>query len=98
MPITCYYVNNNVVATKQLTKRAVQILDSKYEASNVLEVVDEQAGLNTCQNKAALYALVLSKNIGLFNGELGYWDSSPVSIELLNQTPSPFMLVPIWYH
>jgi hypothetical protein len=74
----CYYVNDDVVATKQLTKRA--LLDSKYEAIDVSKVVAEQAGLNTCQ-KAALHAL-LSKYKGLFNGELGDWDSSPVSIKL----------------
>jgi hypothetical protein len=76
----CYYVNDDIVATKQLTKRAVQILDSKYEANDMSKVVAEQAGLNTCQ-KAALHAL-LSKYKSLFNGELGDWDSSPVSIEL----------------
>jgi hypothetical protein len=76
----CYYVNNDVIATKQLTKRAVQILDSKYEAIDVSKVIAEQAGLNTCQ-KAALHAL-LSKYKGLFNCELSDWDSSPVSMEL----------------
>jgi hypothetical protein len=68
----CYYVNNDVVATKHLTKQAVQILDSKYKAINLAKVVAEQAGLNTCQ-KAALHAL-LSKYKGLFNGELGDWE------------------------
>jgi hypothetical protein len=82
MPITAtsIHVNNDVTATNHLTKRSVQILDSKYKAIDVAKVIAEQAGLNTCQ-KAALHAL-LSKYRGLFNGELGDWDSSPVSIEL----------------
>jgi hypothetical protein len=77
----CYYVNVDVVATKQLTKQAVQILDSKYEAMDVSKVVVEQAGLNTCQKVVVLHAL-LSKYKGLFNGELGDWNSSPVSVGL----------------
>jgi hypothetical protein len=92
----CYYVHNDVVATKQLTKQAVQILDSKYEAIDVSKVVAEQAGLNTCQ-KAALHAL-LSKYKGLFYGGLSDWDSSPVSIELQPNAKPFFMLMPIRYH
>ena len=76
----CYYAQDDVAATKQLTKRAVQILDSKYEAIDVSRVVSEQVGLDTMQ-KAALFSL-LDKYKVLFNGELGDWDSKPVSIEL----------------
>ena len=76
----CYYAQDDVAATKQLTKRAVQILDSKYEAIDVSRVVSEQVGLDTTQ-KAALFSL-LDKYKVLFNGELGDWDSKPVSIEL----------------
>jgi hypothetical protein len=91
----CYYVNDDVVATKQLTKQAVQILDSKYKAIDVVKVVAEQAGLNTCQ-KAALHAL-LSNYKSLFNGELGDWDSSPVSIELQSNA-NPFTRMHSRYH
>jgi hypothetical protein len=76
----CFYASDDVTATKQLTKRAVQILDSKYDAIDVGKVVAEQVGLDKSQ-KAALHAL-LTKYKNLFNGELGDWDSSPVSIEL----------------
>ena len=80
MAYHCYYMKDDVLATTQLTKRAIKILDSKYEAINVSKVVAEQVGLST-QQRSALYTL-LFKYQGLFNGELGDWDSSPVSIEL----------------
>jgi hypothetical protein len=53
----CYDGNDDIVATKHLTKQAVHILDSKCKAINVAKAVAEQAGLNTCQ-KAALHALL----------------------------------------
>lgn len=77
----CYYIKDDVLSTKQMTKRAVKILDSKYDAIDVSKVVEEQVGLNTCQKKG-LHAL-LTKYKVLFNGELGDWDSAPVSLELL---------------
>jgi hypothetical protein len=80
MAYHCYYIRDDVVATKQLTKRAIEILDSKYDAIDVSKVVSEQVGLSTAE-KNALHAL-LSKHKNLFNGELGDWDSSPVSLEL----------------
>ena len=76
----CYYIKDDVKSTKQLTKRVVEILDSKYDAIDVSKVVSEQVGLTTSQ-KASLHAL-LAKHKKLFNGELGDWDTSPVSIEL----------------
>ena len=83
----CYYVRDDVKATTQLTKRAIKILDSKYEAIDVSKVVAEQVGL-TAQQRSALFVL-LDKYKNLFNGELGDWKSSPVSLEL-QENAKPF--------
>jgi hypothetical protein len=76
----CYYIRDDVDATNELTKRTVKILDSKYDKIDVSAVVDKQEQLNATQ-KQQLHKL-LTKHENTFNGELGDWKSSPVSIEL----------------
>jgi len=60
---------------------ATDILDAKYEWTDVAEVVDKQTHLNAHQKKDLLQ--VLQDNCKMFNGTLGLYPHRKVHIELV---------------
>jgi hypothetical protein len=69
-------------STKELTDRAVKILDAKYEKADFPEIVETQCKhLNAHQRKEPL-ALLFLEFEDLFDGTLGIWDTEPVHLEL----------------
>ena len=62
------------------TSRVTQILDAKYEKADLRQVVDSCTNLKT-KHKRMLYKL-LKKYEALFDGTLGDWKHSAVSIKL----------------
>eukprot|EP00956_Cyclotella_meneghiniana_P016093 scaffold25194_cov46-Cyclotella_meneghiniana.AAC.2 len=73
-------VNNSIMrdepdSTKELTKRAVQILDAKYEKADLPDIVENQCQhLDAHQRKLLLDLLLEFED--LFDGTLGIWDTS----------------------
>ena len=92
------YKNTAPLSTSGLTKRAVRILDTKYEKEDLSKVVD------TCDHpsstkKESLLQLV-QKFEEFFDGMLGDWKTSPVHFEL-KEWVNPFHGRPFpvpWIH
>ena len=74
------YKNVEPESTKELTKRALRILDAKYEKANLPSIVSTCDHLNERQKDMLLQ--VLLKFEKLFDGTLGDWDTDPVHFEL----------------
>ena len=74
------YKNMEPESTKELTKRALRILDAKYEKADLPSIVSTCDHLNKRQKDMLLQ--VLLKFEKLFDGMLGDWDTSPVHFEL----------------
>jgi hypothetical protein len=71
-------------STKELTNRAVKILDAKYEKADLPEIVETQCRhLDALQQKELLDLLLEFKD--LFDSTLGIWDTEPVHLELKTQ-------------
>jgi hypothetical protein len=68
-------------STASETKRAIEILDAKYEKANLPAIVQDSCQHLTSDERAALLALLLNYE-GLFDGTLGDWDTEPVKFEL----------------
>jgi hypothetical protein len=68
-------------STASETKRAIEILDAKYEKANLPAIVQDSCQHLTSDERAALLALLLEYE-GLFDGSLGDWDTEPVKFEL----------------
>ena len=79
-------VNNSIMrdepdSTKELTKRAIKILDAKYEKADLPDIVENQCQhLDAHQRKLLLDLLLEFED--LFDGTLGIWDTEPVHLEL----------------
>ena len=69
------------VSTHEETKRAVKILDAKYEKADLPTVVEENCSHLTDSERSTLLVL-LQKYEELFDGTLGEWDTDPVHLEL----------------
>jgi hypothetical protein len=68
-------------STKELTNRAVKILDAKYEKADLPKIVETQCRhLDAHQRKELLDLLLEFED--LFDGTLGIWDTEPVHLEL----------------
>jgi len=67
-------------ATRELTQRAVRILDAKYEAADLPKVVADCKHLTTRQQGQLLKLLLDFKP--LFDGSLGEWQGAPVTLTL----------------
>jgi hypothetical protein len=67
-------------STREMTNRAVKILDSKYEKANLPELVNEYSHLTVYQRHKLLD--LLQEFEELFDGTLGDWDTEPVSLKL----------------
>ena len=63
-----------------INERMKKILDAKYEAADLNEVVSQQAQLSN-DEKQKLYQL-LAKFTSLFDGTLGKYTGSPVELKL----------------
>ena len=78
-------INNSMLhepkITLEATKRAVQILDAKYEKADLQSVVDDNCSHLSLQDQNKLLDL-LTEFEDLFDGTLGDWDTKPVSFEL----------------
>ena len=68
------------VVTEAATKRVLKILDAKYEAADLRQVVAQATHLNDKQ-KEMLHQLLL-KYKSIFDGSLGEWQTDPVDFEL----------------
>jgi hypothetical protein len=69
------------IVTREATKRAVKILDAKYEKANLPEIVQNNCKHLTVTQRHSLLKL-LSKYETLFDGTLGDWQTKPVSFQL----------------
>jgi len=74
------YKNTEPDSTKELTKRALRILDAKYEKADLPAIVSTCDHLNESQKEKLLQ--VLQKFETLFDGTLGDWNTTPVHFEL----------------
>jgi hypothetical protein len=69
------------VSTRNATKRVIEILDAKYDKSNIPEIVkDTNPHLEPSQRDMLLSLLLDFES--LFDGTLGDWNRPPVSIEM----------------
>lgn len=68
------------LATKELTKRMVRILDAEYEAADLDEICSREKQLSNVE-KQQLKTL-LTKYKHLFDGSLGQWRTEPAKAEL----------------
>ena len=68
-------------ATKEETKRTVEILDAKYEKANLAEIVSEYCAHLSSQQRAKML-LLLNKYEELFDGTLGDFNTDPVRLNL----------------
>ena len=73
------YKNTEPDSTKELTKRALRILDAKYEKADLPAIVSTCDHLNESQKEKLLQ--VLEKFETLFDGTLGDWNTDPVHFE-----------------
>ena len=71
---------NDSPAVAVASERLKRILDAKYEAANLEEVVKSHEHLNM-EEQAQLLAL-LEKYSDLFDGTLGHWTNDPYRVEL----------------
>ena len=80
------YVIEDPQAVQDSTNRINNILDAKYNAANLKQVVTDSINLNK-EEKAKLHKLLL-KYEDMFDGTLGKWNGTPHSIHLKdNVTP-----------
>ena len=84
----------NAATLPDATSRVTKILDAKYEKANLQAVVQSCTNLTPKQQRG-LYTL-LKKYEPLFDGTLGDWKNSDVSINL-NQMQNPIMADPTAY-
>jgi len=68
-------------STQEATKRAVHILDAKYEKADLQSVVDTNCKHLSLDERQSLLDL-LNEFEDLFDGTLGDWKTEPVSFEL----------------
>ena len=82
------YKNTEPLITLDLTKRAVRILDAKYEKADLPPQVADTCDHLSSTKKESLLQL-LQRFVSLFYGTLGDWKTSPVHFEL-NEGVKPF--------
>ena len=75
-------------STLEATKRVVRILDAKYEKQNLSKVIQENCTHLTNRQQSQLIKL-LREFEPLFDGSLGDWDTTPVSLKL-KEGATPF--------
>jgi hypothetical protein len=69
------------VSTCSATKRMVEILDAKYEKSDLPAIARENCSHLQASDREKLLSILLKFEL-LFNGTLGDWNLPPVSFEL----------------
>ncbi len=69
------------ISTRSATKRAVEILDAKYEKADLPAIIKENCSHLTASNREKLLSVLLKFEL-LFDGTLGDWKLPPVSFEL----------------
>jgi len=69
------------VSTGNATKRVIEILDAKYDKANLSAIVRDNCSHLTPLQREKLLSLLLEYE-SLFDGTLGDWNRSPISIEL----------------
>ena len=69
------------ISTCSETKRVVEILDAKYEKTDLPAIIRENCSHLTASNREKLLSVLL-KFESLFDGTLGDWKLPPVSFEL----------------
>ena len=94
------YQNSIIVnepdSTRELTDRAIKILDAKYEKADLPEIVETQCKhLDAHQRKELLNLLLEFED--LFDGTLGTWDTEPVHLANSRMTPNHIMANRIQY-
>ena len=74
------YQNSETASTKEMTERAMRILDANYKKADLKEIVSQSKHIDNEQKQALLK--LLKKYEHLFDGTLGDFKTEPVSIEL----------------
>jgi len=69
------------ISTQNATKRAIEILDTKYDKANLPAIVKDNCSHLTPSQQEKLLSLLFEFE-GLFDGTLGDWNRPPVSIEM----------------
>jgi hypothetical protein len=69
------------ISTRSATKRAVKILDAKYEKADLPAIIRENCSNLTASNREKPLSKLLRFQL-LFDGTLGDWELPPVSFEL----------------
>jgi hypothetical protein len=69
------------ISTQKATKRAIEILDAKYDMAKLPEIVKDTCPHLTPSQRDMLLSLLLDFE-SLFDGTLGDWNRPPVSIKL----------------
>jgi len=78
-PETAYHIQDTE-AVEDSADRLRSILDAKYEAADLAEVVKEQSHLTDDEQQQLL--TLLREHETLFDGTLGHWNDAPHEIEL----------------
>lgn len=79
-----YYLKEDMSLTREMSQHTLKILDAKYEKIDIEKVLQEQHHLST-REKLKL-KLLLQKYEHLFNRTLGDWNTTPVCIEVKENT------------
>ena len=69
------------VSTRNATKRAIEILDAKYDKANLPAIVKDNCSHLTPSQREKLLSLLFEFE-ELFDGTLGDWNRPPVSIKM----------------
>jgi hypothetical protein len=69
------------ISTRNATKRAIEILDAKYDKANLPAIVKDNCSHLTPSQREKLLSL-LFKVEELFDGTLGDWKQPPISIKM----------------
>ena len=69
------------IVTNDTTKRAIRILDAKYEEVDLPKILQEKCAYLTNEEQSALLKLLTGFQ-DLFDGILGDWKTSPVHLQL----------------
>ena len=74
------YVVEESGPIKEATSRLQKILDAKYEAIKISDVIKQSDHLSEMQQEELKF--LLTKYEILFDGKLGHWETKSVDIEL----------------
>ncbi len=95
--VETYYIDESKSVT-DASDRVKRILDAKYEAADLDNVIAAQSGMDLNNEQRQALRSLLGRYQSLLDGTLGKWSSSPVHIELSKRMPPLIMPGPFQYH